>query len=143
MAGMWCNGLAKLRDLPQRFCGLGHCFRGKQSGRSPLELSDQRTQIDLFAVCQDQKSEAELEGQIEVLSGMYKELGLHFRVVEAPAARLDLSATRGFEIAVWMPSLKDYVPVFVPQRKAVDCGDAELFRLPERPTQRHLHRRAQ
>ena len=94
-------------ELPLRLAGLSHCFRREAGGHGVegrgLYRVHQFSKVEIFAFCRPEEGEA-LHAEIrDIEIGLFRDLGLHFRVVDMAAGDLGAPAYRKFDLEAWMP----------------------------------------
>jgi seryl-tRNA synthetase len=99
-------------DLPRAYCAYTPCFRSEAGshGRDVRGLIRQH-QFDKVELVRFATPETALE-QLELLTRHAEEvlrrLGLHYRVVEHCAGDLTFSATKSYDLEVWLPSQRAF-----------------------------------
>lgn len=94
-------------ELPLRLAGLSHCFRREAGGHGAegrgLYRVHQFSKVEIFAFCKPEEGEALHAEILELEIGLFRDLGLHFRVLDMAAGDLGAPAYRKFDIEAWMP----------------------------------------
>ena len=85
----------------------------------------QFSKVEMFAVCAPEESDAMLQEMLEVEVDMFRELGLHFRVMDMASGDLGAPAYRKFDIEAWMPGMGKYGEI----SSASNCTDFQARRL--------------
>ncbi|KIM34466.1 hypothetical protein M408DRAFT_96439 [Serendipita vermifera MAFF 305830] len=107
LAGMFTRKTFLERQLPRRVVSVGHAFRSEAGSRGAetrgLYRVHQFTKVELFAVTEQEQSDAMMEEirniQIEIFEG----LGFPFRVLDMPTEELGHAAYRKYDMEAWMP----------------------------------------
>ncbi|WVO16984.1 serine-tRNA ligase [Cryptococcus depauperatus] len=107
LAAMLANSLIPAEDLPHKVVGVGHAFRAEAGARGAdtrgLYRVHQFTKVELFAACEETKSDQILEEIKMVQCKIAQGLGLSVRVLDMPTEELGASAHRKFDMEAWMP----------------------------------------
>jgi seryl-tRNA synthetase len=132
LAGLHMDEILDAADLPVRYAGFSTCFR-REAGTYGKDTRGifrvhQFDKVEMFSFVLPSESEAEHERlrdlQEQILSG----LGLHGRIVDIPVGDLGASATRKFDIEVWLPGQGAYREL----TSASNCTDYQARRLKSR-----------
>ncbi|KAK0398134.1 hypothetical protein QR680_002444 [Steinernema hermaphroditum] len=118
----------KEEDLPMRLVAVSRCFRpeiSKSASEAKLYRVHEFTKVEMFIVCKPEESDEELEGIVNIQTGIFEELGLHCRLLDMPTHELGAPASRKFDIEAWMPGRK----VFGEVSSASNCTDFQARRL--------------
>lgn len=97
LAGYFAGKRLNLQTLPVRVMAISRCYRAEVSG-----LKEERgifrvhtfTKIEMFSVCSSNQSEQMLEEFKKIEIELFKELGLHFVVLDMPPSELGAPAYR-------------------------------------------------
>eukprot|EP00216_Chloropicon_sp_CCMP2111_P000562 CAMPEP_0198236782 /NCGR_PEP_ID=MMETSP1446-20131203/2675_1 /TAXON_ID=1461542 ORGANISM="Unidentified sp, Strain CCMP2111" /NCGR_SAMPLE_ID=MMETSP1446 /ASSEMBLY_ACC=CAM_ASM_001112 /LENGTH=611 /DNA_ID=CAMNT_0043918717 /DNA_START=1 /DNA_END=1836 /DNA_ORIENTATION=- len=129
LAGSQMDRVIAAGDLPVKMAGFGRCFRTEAgaAGRKGKGLYrvHQFSKVEMFAVCAPEESDAMLQEMLEVEVDMFRELGLHFRVMDMASGDLGAPAYRKFDIEAWMPGMGKYGEI----SSASNCTDFQARRL--------------
>ena len=129
LAGFHMDEILDLDALPARYGGFSTCFR-REAGTYGKDTRGmfrvhQFDKVEMFASVRPEDSEAEhlrlRDLQVRILSG----LELHGRVVDIPVGDLGASATRKFDVEVWLPGQDAYREL----TSASNCLDYQARRL--------------
>ena len=129
LAGFHMDEILDLDALPARYGGFSTCFR-REAGTYGKDTRGmfrvhQFDKVEMFAYVRPEDSEAEhirlRDLQVRILSG----LELHGRVVDIPVGDLGASATRKFDVEVWLPGQDAYREL----TSASNCLDYQARRL--------------
>jgi seryl-tRNA synthetase len=98
--------------LPLAYCAYTPCFRSEAGsyGRDVRGIIRQHQfdKVELVRFTRPEDSLAELERLTLHAEEVLKRLRLHYRVVEHVAPDLGSSATKGYDLEVWLPSQRAY-----------------------------------
>lgn len=100
------------KDLPIKFTSFTPCFRSEAGsyGRDTRGLIRQHqfTKVELVKFTTPETSEEELESLLADAEEVLQLLGLHYRVVTLCSGDLGFSATKTYDIEVWLPGQQTY-----------------------------------
>ncbi len=100
------------KDLPIKFTSFTPCFRSEAGsyGRDTRGLIRQHqfTKVELVKFTTPETSMDELESLLEDAEKVLQLLGLHYRIVTLCSGDLGFSATKTYDIEVWLPSQNTY-----------------------------------
>ena len=111
-------------DLPIRYAAYTPCFRreagshGKDT-RGLIRLH-QFNKVELVKFTRPEDSYAELESLTADAEEVLKKLGLHYRVVTLATGDLGFSASKTYDLEVWLPGQQTY-------REISSCSNFEDF----------------
>ncbi len=114
--------------LPLKYCAFSPCFRAEagSAGKDTRGLIRQHQfhKVELVKFCAPENSSAELEGLTADAEEILRRLGLHYRVVSLCTADLGFSATKTYDIEVWLPGQNAYREI----SSCSNCGDFQARR---------------
>ena len=93
-------------DRPLKLCAVSRCFRSETSQKKeerPIFRVTQFTKVEMFAVCDPDKSDEMLEHFLGVQMALFSELGLAYQVLEMPPEELGAPAYRKYDIEALFP----------------------------------------
>ncbi len=100
------------KDLPIKLTSFTPCFRSEAGshGRDTRGLIRQHqfTKVELVKFTTPETSMAELESLLTDAEEVLQLLGLHYRVVNLCSGDLGFSATKTYDIEVWLPGQQAY-----------------------------------
>lgn len=100
------------KDLPIKFTSFTPCFRSEAGshGRDTRGLIRQHqfTKVELVKFTTPETSMKELESLLADAEEVLQLLGLHYRVVTLCSGDLGFSATKTYDIEVWLPGQQAY-----------------------------------
>lgn len=99
-------------SLPLAYCAYTPCFRSEAGsyGKDTRGIIRQHQfdKVELVRFSRPEESLAQLELLTSHAEEVLRRLGLHYRVVEHVAPDLGGSATKGYDLEVWLPSQQAY-----------------------------------
>ncbi|MBC8208453.1 MAG: serine--tRNA ligase [Desulfobulbaceae bacterium] len=99
-------------DLPVKFTAYTPCFRSEAGsyGRDTRGLIRQHqfNKVEMVKFTRPEDSAEELESLLADAEAVLQLLGLHYRVVTLCSGDLGFSATKTYDIEVWLPSQQTY-----------------------------------
>ena len=99
-------------ELPVKYTAYTPCFRSEAGshGRDTRGLIRQHqfNKVELVKFTSPETSSEELEGLLQEAEKVLQLLGLHYRVVNLCTGDLGFSATKTYDIEVWLPGQKQY-----------------------------------
>ncbi|KAL3113919.1 hypothetical protein niasHT_017869 [Heterodera trifolii] len=115
-------------ELPAYFMAQSRCFRLEAPSNQQdtgLYRVHEFNKIELFAVCTERQSDAELDRIVRLQQSLYASLQLRFRVMDMPSEELGAPAARKFDLEAWMPGRKSWGELC----SASNCTDFQARRL--------------
>ena len=110
--------------LPRKFCAYAACFRSEAgaAGRDTRGLIRQHQfdKVELVKITVPDTSYDELEAMRRDAERVLQGLGLHYRVVSLCTGDLGFSASKTYDIEVWLPGQDAY-------REISSCSNCEDF----------------
>ncbi len=111
-------------DLPISYCAWTPCFRAEAgaAGKDTRGLIRQHQfhKVELVKFARAEESLAELEKMVEDAQEVLRRLGLHHRVVQLCAGDMGFSATKTYDLEVWLPGQEAY-------REISSCSSCDDF----------------
>ena len=99
-------------DLPIKYTAYTPCFRSEAGshGRDTRGLIRQHqfNKVEMVKFTRPENSFEELESLLQEAETVLQLLGLHYRVVNLCTGDLGFSATKTYDIEVWLPGQNDY-----------------------------------
>jgi seryl-tRNA synthetase len=100
------------KDLPIKYTAYTPCFRSEAGshGRDTRGLIRQHqfNKVEMVKFTRPENSFEELESLLQEAETVLQLLGLHYRVVNLCTGDLGFSATKTYDIEVWLPGQNDY-----------------------------------
>jgi len=111
-------------NLPLRYTALTSCFRSEAGSagkdtKGMIRLHEFK-KVELVSIVKAENSSAEHNRMLECAEEILKKLELPYRVVVLCAGDLGFSASKTFDIEVWLPSQKKY-------REISSCSNCKSF----------------
>jgi seryl-tRNA synthetase len=111
-------------DLPISYCAWSPCFRAEAgaAGKDTRGLIRQHQfhKVELVKFARAEESLSELEKMVEDAQEVLRRLGLHHRVVQLCAGDMGFSATKTYDLEVWLPGQDAY-------REISSCSSCDDF----------------
>ena len=106
------NNITDYRDLPLRYTALTNCFRSEagsagQDTKGMIRLHEFK-KVELVSITSPNDSEKEHERMLLCAKEIMKQLKLPYRVVNLCTGDLGFSASKTYDIEVWLPSQNTY-----------------------------------
>jgi seryl-tRNA synthetase len=111
LGGMLMDEILPPEALPMKAGGISHCFRVEagaygRAGRG-LYRVHQFTKVEMFAFTRPEDSDAAHLDFLRIEEGIYRRLGIPYRVVDICTGDLGGPAYRKFDLEAWMPGRGD------------------------------------
>lgn len=114
--------------LPLKFAAYSPCFRSEAGsyGRDTRGIYRQHQfeKVELVKLALPEESANELESLTRDAEMILQKLGLHYRVVEHVTGDLGFSATKSYDVEVWLPSYDEFKEI----SSCSNCGDFQARR---------------
>ncbi len=98
--------------LPLKYCAFSPCFRAEAgaAGKDTRGLIRQHQfhKVELVKFSKPEESAGQLESLLADAEDVLRRLGLHYRVVSLCTADLGFSASKTYDIEVWLPGQSAY-----------------------------------
>jgi len=129
LAGLHLDEILAGEELPRRYVGFSTCFR-REAGTYGKDTRGvfrvhQFDKVELFSFVHPEASEQEHRLLLDLEVSLYRDLGLHGRVVDIAVGDLGASAARKYDIEVWLPGQQAYREL----TSASNCTDYQARRL--------------
>ena len=127
-------------ELPKHYCAFTPCFREEagSAGRDTRGLIrvHQFDKVEMVKVCEPEKSFDELEAMVADAENILQLLGLPYRVISLCTGDLGFSATKTYDLEVWLPCYNGYKEIsscsnctdFQARRMGIRYKDPENFK---------------
>lgn len=128
LAGYFAGTKLKADKLPVKVTAVSRCFRAETSAlqeEKGIYRVHQFTKVEMFSVCRPTESNALLEEFREIETNLFKNLGLHFKLLDMPPHELGSPAYRKYDIEAWMPGRKMWGEI----SSCSNCTDYQSRRL--------------
>lgn len=115
-------------DLPLRYCAFTNCFREEagSAGRDTRGLIrlHQFDKVEMVKFATPEQAYDELESMTQEAELILQKLELPYRVISLCTGDLGFSATKTYDLEVWLPSYNDYKEI----SSCSCCGDFQARR---------------
>ncbi|KAL4238370.1 seryl-tRNA synthetase [Mactra antiquata] len=131
LAGYLMNEVMSTKELPKKMAAVSRCYRAETSNVEQslgIYRVHQFTKVEMFGVGEnDTMTEGDtlLHEFINIEKNLFKQLGLHFRILDMPTAELGAPAYRKFDIEAWLPATEMWGEL----SSASNCTDYQSRRL--------------
>jgi seryl-tRNA synthetase len=119
----------KESDLPKYFTAFSPCFRREAGsyGRDIRGLIRQHqfNKVEMVKLAHPNKSNEELEKMVVNAETVLQRLGLPYRIVQLCTGDIGFSATKTYDLEVWLPSENTYREI----SSCSNCGDFQARRM--------------
>lgn len=99
------------KELPLKYAGLSPCFR-KEAGVTKDSKGIFRVhnfnKIEQFIFAKEEQSDELLNELIDNAEEIFKELGIHYRIVDICSGDIGNFASRKFDLEAWLPGQENY-----------------------------------
>lgn len=115
-------------DLPKRYCALSRCYRAETSETSSewgLYRVHYFNKVEMVGLTLPDESYKMHEDFLEIEKDLFKQLDLHFQVLEMPDDDLGLSAKKKYDIEAWLEGRQRYGEI----SSTSNCEDYQSSRL--------------
>ena len=130
LCAYFANHAVSIKDLPIKVCSVSTCYRretGTRLDKHGIFRVKQFLKVEMFGVTATEtgkESEELLQEFVDIQKEHFKELGLHFDVVNMPTKELGLPAYQKFDIEAWFPGRAKYDEI----SSASNCTDFQSRR---------------
>jgi len=115
LANMYRDKILSSEKLPIRMTCWTSCFRSEAGAYGAAERGliriHQFEKLELFTLCEPEKSADELDRMIATAENILQKLGLHYRISLLAAQDCSFASAKTYDIEVWMPGRKEYYEV--------------------------------
>jgi seryl-tRNA synthetase len=115
LANMYRDHIFAERDLPVHMTAWTSCFRREAGGYGAHERGliriHQFEKLELFTICEPEKSFDELDKMVACAESILKKLGLHYRTSLLAGQDCSFASAKTYDIEVWMPGQGVYQEV--------------------------------
>ncbi len=115
LANMYRDHIFAERDLPVCMTAWTSCFRREAGGYGAHERGliriHQFEKLELFTICEPEKSFDELDKMVACAESILKKLGLHYRTSLLAGQDCSFASAKTYDIEVWMPGQGVYQEV--------------------------------
>lgn len=128
LAGYFSGTNIKSSDKPLKVASVSRCFRAETSGlqeEKGIYRVHQFTKVEMFSVCHALQSSTVLDEFKEIEISLFKNIGLHFQLLDMPPCELGAPAFRKYDIEAWMAGRKIWGEI----SSCSNCTDYQARRL--------------
>ncbi|XP_054758976.2 serine--tRNA ligase, mitochondrial-like [Lytechinus pictus] len=131
IAGYLMNRTIPISELPMKIAAMSRCYRAETAHSADargLYRVHQFTKVEMFCVAANERgdeSEEIFHEFVGIQRDLFRDLGLHFQILDMPAYDLGAPAYRKFDMEAWMPHRKAYGEV----SSTSNCTDFQSRRL--------------
>jgi len=115
LASLYRGKILSAEELPVRMTSWTSCFRSEAGAYGAAERGliriHQFEKVELFSVCEPEKSNDELDRMIAIAEHTLQKLNLHYRISLLAAQDCSFPSAKTYDIEVWMPARKEYYEV--------------------------------
>jgi seryl-tRNA synthetase len=129
LANLYRNISIEPEEMPIKLTTLTPCFR-KEAGSygkaaQGLKRQHQFDKVEIVEIVEADSSLAALENMVEHVTGILKSLNIPHRVVMLGHKELGFSASKTYDIEVWLPRSQEYMEI----SSCSLCGDFQARRM--------------
>ncbi|KAL5277458.1 SARS2 family protein [Megaselia abdita] len=106
LAGFFKDKILEEEELPIKLTATSRCFRAETSGthdEKGIYRVHQFTKVEMFSICSENQSDELLEEFKNTEIELFKNIGIHFKLLDMPPNELGAPAYRKYDIESWMP----------------------------------------
>ncbi len=115
LTNIYAGEILPTEKLPMRMTSWTSCFRREAGGYGSQERGiiriHQFEKVELFSICEPEKSNTEQEMMVACAENILQQLGLHYRVSLLAAQDCSFQSARTYDIEVWLPGQDRYYEV--------------------------------
>lgn len=115
LANLYRKHIFALQDLPIRMTSWSSCFRREAGSYGSAERGliriHQFEKLELFTLCEPEKSGHEQERMLACAEDILQQLGLHYRISLLAAQDCSFQSAKTYDIEVWLPGQQAYYEV--------------------------------
>ncbi|OUT98936.1 MAG: serine--tRNA ligase [Betaproteobacteria bacterium TMED41] len=129
LTNLAANKIFSEDELPIRYTAHTPCFRSEAGSYGQdtkgLIRQHQFDKVEMVQIVLPEDSDKVLEGMVSNAEGILKSLGLAYRVVLLCCGDMGFSATKTFDLEVWLPGQKTYREI----SSCSNCSDFQARRM--------------
>lgn len=115
IANMYKDYIFELEELPLRMTAFTSCFRREAgtygSAERGLIRIHQFEKVELYTICEPERSEQELDRMIACAEDILQALNVHYRISLLAAQDCSFQSAKTYDIEVWLPGQNQYYEV--------------------------------
>ena len=132
LTNMFADGILNVSELPIRFTAITNCFRSEAGSagkdtKGMIRLHEFK-KVELVSFVDKKKSNEELERMLGCAEEILKKLELPYRVTKLCCGDLGFSASKTYDLEVWIPSQNKYREI----SSCSNCGEFQARRMKTR-----------
>lgn len=128
LASLYAQTIIDYEKLPIRMTAWTSCFRREAGNYGAQERGliriHQFEKVELYSICEPEKSPSELDHMVSCAEEILKALGLHYRIMFLAGQDCSFQSAKTYDIEVWLPGQKQYYEV----SSASNCTDFQARR---------------
>lgn len=128
MASMYRDYIFAPEELPVRMTAFTSCFRREAGGYGANERGliriHQFEKVELYSICEPEKSRDELERMVACAESILQALDLRYQISLLAAQDCSFQSARTYDIEIWLPGQNEYKEV----SSASNCTDFQARR---------------
>jgi seryl-tRNA synthetase len=115
LTNIYANKILSAEQLPLRMTAWTSCFRREAGTYGSTERGliriHQFEKVELYSLCDPEKSYTELDYMVGCAENLLQQLGLHYRVSMLATQDCSFASAKTFDIEVWLPGQDRYYEV--------------------------------
>ncbi|MFA6535048.1 MAG: serine--tRNA ligase [Candidatus Babeliales bacterium] len=115
LTNIYADKILSAQEMPMRMTSWTSCFRREAGTYGATERGlirvHQFEKVELYSICEPEKSFTELEMMVGCAEEILKALGLHYRVSLLAAQDCSFSSAKTYDIEVWLPGQNQFYEV--------------------------------
>lgn len=112
LTNMYREHVFTQKELPIRMTAFTSCFRKEAGGYGTSEKGlirmHQFEKVELYSLCEPDKSSEELEKIVACGEDILQQLGLHYRVSLLAGGDTSFQSAKTYDLEVWLPGQQEY-----------------------------------
>lgn len=111
LASIHIGDTIQSEDLPKKYCALSRCYRAETSSTASewgIYRVHYFNKVEMLSFTMPDKSHAIHEEFLSIQRSLFKQLDLHFQILEMPDDDLGLSAKKKYDIEAWLSGRQRY-----------------------------------
>ena len=128
LANIYRDSILEADQLPVNLTSWTSCFRREAGNYGKMERGliriHQFEKVELFSICEPEKSMQELDRMVASAESILQQLGLHYQISLLAAQDCSFQSAKTFDIEVWLPGQNRYYEV----SSASNCTDFQARR---------------
>ena len=112
LTNVHANHIFEIEQLPVRYTAWTSCFRREAGSHGAHDRGliriHQFEKVEIYTICEQAKSDKELEYMLSCAENLLQQLGLHYQVTLLATQDCSFSSARTYDIEVWLPGQKQF-----------------------------------